>query len=98
VLQIRDDFVPDISAYFETFMLVSVVSIGIRNKPKKIVFSFAKQTEKEPKQTEFRFVSVCFGSNRRMILIVSRTPYLLLYAIINIRQEQFYPNQILLKM
>jgi hypothetical protein len=64
VLQIRDDFVPDISACFETFMFVSVVSIGIRNtetnrnKPKKIVFSFAKQTEKEPKQTEFRFVSV----------------------------------------
>jgi hypothetical protein len=29
-----------------------------RNKPKKIVFGFAKQTENQPKQTEFRFVSV----------------------------------------
>jgi hypothetical protein len=29
-----------------------------RNKPKKIVIGFAKQTENEPKQIEFRFVSV----------------------------------------
>ncbi len=29
-----------------------------RNKPKKKFFGFAKQTEKQPKQIEFRFVSV----------------------------------------
>jgi hypothetical protein len=29
-----------------------------RNKPKKIVIGFAKQPENEPKQIEFRFVSV----------------------------------------
>jgi hypothetical protein len=29
-----------------------------RNKPKKIVIGFAKQTENEPKQIEFRYVSV----------------------------------------
>jgi hypothetical protein len=29
-----------------------------RNKPKKMFFGFAKQTEKQPKQIEFRFVSV----------------------------------------
>jgi hypothetical protein len=29
-----------------------------QNKPKKCFFSFAKQTEKQPKQIEFRFVSV----------------------------------------
>jgi hypothetical protein len=29
-----------------------------RNKPKKCFISFAKQTEKQPKQIEFRFVSV----------------------------------------
>jgi hypothetical protein len=45
-------------------VFVSVVSKRIRNtetnrnKPKKIVISFAKQTENQPKQIEFRFVSV----------------------------------------
>jgi hypothetical protein len=29
-----------------------------RNKPKKIIFGFAKQTEKQLKQIEFRFVSI----------------------------------------
>jgi hypothetical protein len=29
-----------------------------RNKPKKYFIGFAKQTEKQPKQVEFRFVSV----------------------------------------
>ncbi len=29
-----------------------------RNKPKKMCIGFAKQTEKQPKQIEFRFVSV----------------------------------------
>jgi hypothetical protein len=43
---------------------VSVVSIPVRNtetnqnKPKKMFFGFAKQTEKQPKQIEFRFVLV----------------------------------------
>jgi hypothetical protein len=32
-----------------------------RNKPKKMFFGFAKQTEKQPKQIEFRFVSVLTG-------------------------------------
>jgi hypothetical protein len=42
-----------------------------RNKPKKIVIGFAKQTENEPKQIEFRFVSV----RTEKKLFVSRTPY-----------------------
>jgi hypothetical protein len=52
------------SGNFETDLFVSVVSIWIRNtetnrnKPKKYFIGFAKQTEKEPKQDEFRFVSV----------------------------------------
>jgi hypothetical protein len=29
-----------------------------RNKPKKLFIGFAKQTEKQPKQVEFRFVLV----------------------------------------
>jgi hypothetical protein len=29
-----------------------------RNKPEKLFFGFAKQTEKQPKQIEFRLVSV----------------------------------------
>jgi hypothetical protein len=29
-----------------------------RNKPKKYFIGFAKQTEKQPKQVEFRFVSI----------------------------------------
>jgi hypothetical protein len=53
-----------ISVCFETDLFVSVVSKRVRNtetnrnKPKKIVIGFAKQTENEPKQIEFRFVSV----------------------------------------
>jgi hypothetical protein len=52
------------SVCFETDLFVSVVSKRVwntetnRNKPKKIVFGFAKQTENQPKQIEFRFVSV----------------------------------------
>jgi hypothetical protein len=52
------------SVCFETDLFVSVVSIWIRNtetnrnKPKKECISFAKQTENQPKQVEFRFVSV----------------------------------------
>jgi hypothetical protein len=41
-----------------------------RNKPKKIVFGFAKQTENQPKQTEFWFVSV----RTDIFYFVSRTP------------------------
>jgi hypothetical protein len=47
-----------------TKLFVSVVSIPVQNtetnqnKPKKMFFGFAKQTEKQPKQIEFRFVSV----------------------------------------
>ncbi len=49
---------------FDKVLFVSVVSIQVRNtesnrnKPKKMFFGFAKQTEKQPKQTEFRFVLV----------------------------------------
>ncbi len=43
-----------------------------RNKPKKMRFDFAKQTEKHPKQIEFRFVSV---RTEKKNLIVSTTPY-----------------------
>jgi hypothetical protein len=52
------------SVCFETDMFVSVVSKQARNtetnrnKPKKYIFGFAKQTEKQPKQIEFRFLSV----------------------------------------
>jgi hypothetical protein len=42
-----------------------------RNKPKKIAFGFAKQTENQPKQIEFRFVSV---RTEYFYLFVSRTP------------------------
>ncbi len=38
----------------------------------KMFFDFAKQTEKQPKQIEFRFVSV---RTEKKNLIVSRTPY-----------------------
>ncbi len=44
-----------------------------RNKPEKKFVGFAKkQTEKQPKQIEFRFVSVRTENK----LIVSRTPYI----------------------
>jgi hypothetical protein len=52
------------SVCFETDVFVSVVSKRIRNtetnrkKPKKCFISFAKQTENQTKQIEFRFVSV----------------------------------------
>ncbi len=41
-----------------------------RNKPKKMFFGFTKQTENDRN----RLSSVCFGSNRKKNLIVSRTP------------------------
>jgi hypothetical protein len=53
-----------VSVCFDKVLFVSVVSIQVRNtesnrnKPKKMYFGFAKQTEKQPKQIEFRFVSV----------------------------------------
>jgi hypothetical protein len=52
------------SVCFETDMFVSVFSKQVRNteanrnKPKKIVCGFAKQTENQAKQIEFRFVLV----------------------------------------
>jgi hypothetical protein len=52
----------------ETFLIphtISSVCFGCfdtgpkqRNKPKKILFGFTKKNEKQPKQVEFRFVSV----------------------------------------
>jgi hypothetical protein len=50
-----------VSVCFEKILFVSVVSIPVRNTEtnrKKMFFGFAKQTEKKPKQIEFRFVSV----------------------------------------
>ncbi len=53
-----------VSVCFEKILFVLVVLIPVRNtetnwnKPKKMFFGFAKQTEKQPKQIEFRFVSV----------------------------------------
>ncbi len=47
-----------------------------RNKPNIFLFGFTKQTETNAKQILFRFVSVCFGSNRNLFLFVSRTPNL----------------------
>jgi hypothetical protein len=48
------------SVCFETDLFVSVFSKRVRNTEtnQKIVIGFAKQTENEPKQIEFRFVSV----------------------------------------
>jgi hypothetical protein len=62
------------SVVWRFIRFVSVVSIPVRNtetnrnkpkqtetnqnKPKKFFWGFAKQTEKQPKQIEFRFVSV----------------------------------------
>jgi hypothetical protein len=49
---------------YNKVLFVSVVSIPVqnsatnRNKPKKMFWGFSKQTEKQPKQIEFRFVSV----------------------------------------
>jgi hypothetical protein len=54
----RERFLEIFSVCFDKILFVSVVSIPVRNKPKKIFFDFAKQTEKQPKQIEFRFVSV----------------------------------------
>ncbi len=50
-----------VSVCFEKILFVSVVSILVRNTEtnrKKHFFGFVKQTEKQPKQIEFRFVSV----------------------------------------
>jgi hypothetical protein len=53
-----------LSVCFETILFVSVVSIQVRttetnrNKQKNVVFGFKKQTETQPKQILFRFVSV----------------------------------------
>ncbi len=53
-----------VSVCLEKILFVSVVSILVRNtetnrnQPKKMFFGFAKQTEKQPKQIEFRFVTV----------------------------------------
>jgi hypothetical protein len=60
----RECFLEIFSVCFEKILFVSVVSIPIRNtetnqnKPKIMFFCFAKQTEKQPKQIKFRFVSV----------------------------------------
>jgi hypothetical protein len=45
------------SVCFDKVLFGSVV-LKHRNKPKDMFFGFAKQTEKQPKQIEFRFVSV----------------------------------------
>jgi hypothetical protein len=66
------------SVCFETDLFVSIVSLWIRNtemnqnKPNKLFIGFAKQTENEPKQVEFRFVLV---QTENLFLFVSRTPY-----------------------
>ncbi len=50
-----------VSVWFKTGIFISVVSIHVQNTEtnrKKIFFGFVKQTEKQPKQIEFRFFSV----------------------------------------
>ncbi len=67
------------NVFWRFFWVVSVcidtimfVSIPVRNtETNRMFFGFAKQTEKQPKQIEFRFVSVRTGKKN---LIVSRTP------------------------
>jgi hypothetical protein len=65
-----------VSVCYETVLFVSVVSnfdIGSkhRNKPKLFVFWF-HETNRNKCETDL--VSVCFGSNRKLFLFVSRTP------------------------
>jgi hypothetical protein len=62
-----------VSFFYETVLFVSVFDIGSkhRNKPK---FLFLVSRNKRNKH-ETDLVSVCFGSNRNLFLIVSRTPY-----------------------
>jgi hypothetical protein len=60
----RERFLEIFLVCFEKILFVSVISIPVqntetnRNKLKKMFFGFAKQTEKQPKQFEFQFVSV----------------------------------------
>jgi hypothetical protein len=74
------------SVYFDKVLFVSVVSIPVWNtetnwsKVKKVFFGFTKQTKKQLKQIEFRFVSVrtekkidCFEDTLLMF------PFLLLH-------------------
>ncbi len=53
-------FFLSVSVCFEKVLFVSVVLILVRNieTNRKEILNFAKQTEKQPKQIEFRFVSV----------------------------------------
>jgi hypothetical protein len=57
----REGFLEIFSVCFDKVLFVSVVSIVVQNKPKqieKMIFGFAKQTEKQLKQIESRFVAV----------------------------------------
>jgi hypothetical protein len=61
---VRLQFCLDLFWLFKTGMFASVISIHVRNtvtnqnKLKTLGFGFVKQTEKQPKQIEFRFFSV----------------------------------------
>ncbi len=60
-----------VSVRFETVLFVSVVSIKVRNTETnwKIFFLVSRN---KPKQTRNRS---CFGSNRKILFLISRTPY-----------------------
>jgi hypothetical protein len=45
-----------------------------QNKPKLFAFGFTKQTGTNAKQILFRFVSVCFGSNRKLFCLFRGHP------------------------
>jgi hypothetical protein len=84
------------SVCFETDVFISVVSKWVRNKPKKIVIGFAKQTENEPEQIEFRFVSVrtekkfvCFEDTQLVAI-----PYFLLTSKSTVNLQLSYKNEI----
>jgi hypothetical protein len=64
-----------VSVRFETVLFVSVVSIKVRNTEtnRKKNFWFHK-TNRNKRETDL--VSVCFGSNRKILFFISRTPYL----------------------
>jgi hypothetical protein len=69
----RERFLEIVSVCLEKLLFVSVVLIPVRNTEtnQNFFFDFAKQTEKQPKQIEFRFVLV----RTEKKVIVSRTPY-----------------------
>jgi hypothetical protein len=88
-----------VSVRFETVLFVSVVSIKVRNtETNRKIFFWFHETNRNKRETDL--VSVCFGSNRKILFFVSRTPYPALKVTDDFheRKNDFSPKQRLEKV